>query len=320
MQLEGAEQMTCNNNIETFGVQRFMGSNQDMHFYTGLPNYDVFISIYLFVKPLIPQINYRPDSNITPDCIPQRARALLPIDELFLVFMSLRLSLLEQDLAHRFIVSIATVSRVCTTWIAFLDMQLRPLITWPSRVDIQRHMPSQFKKKYPTTRVIIDSTELFTEVPSSLNVQSATYSSYKHHNTFKALVGISTSGTITFISDLYAGSVSDKELTRSSGLLDLLEPGDSVMADKGFDILYDLDGRLNIPPFASRHTQMSCNDVVKTRQIASLRIHVERAIRRIKQYRILGTLMPLSIVALADHIWGVCCALTMFKPPLVSDM
>ena len=247
----------------------------------------------------------------------------MPIDELFLVFMRLRLSLLEQDLAHRFNVSIATVSRVCTTWIAILDMQLRPLITWPSRVDIQRRMPSQFKKKYPTTRVIIDCTELFTEVPSSLNVQSATYSSYKHHNTFKALVGISPSGTITFISDLYAGSVSDKELTRSCGLLDLLEPGDSVMADNGFDILYDLmvrDVRLNIPPFASRHTQMSCNDVVKTRQIASLRIHVERTIRRIKQYRILGTLMPLSIVALADHIWGVCCALTMFQPPLVSDM
>ena len=73
VQLEGAQQMTCNNNIEIFGVQRFMSSNQDMHFYTGLPNYDVFISIYRFVEPLIPQLNYRPDSNITPDHIPQRA-------------------------------------------------------------------------------------------------------------------------------------------------------------------------------------------------------------------------------------------------------
>ena len=45
---------------------------------------------------------------------------------------------------------------------------------------------------------------------------------------------------ITFISELYAGSVTDRELTRRSGVLDLLEPGDSIMADKGFDITYDV--------------------------------------------------------------------------------
>ena len=57
---------------------------------------------------------------------------------------------------------------------------------------------------------------------------------------------------VTFISDLYPGSISDKELTRRSGLLELLEPGDSVIADRGFDIEEDLalvGVRLNIPPF-----------------------------------------------------------------------
>ena len=53
----------------------------------------------------------------------------------------------------------------------------------------------------------------------------------------KGLVGISPS---TYISDLYGGSTSDKEMTRQCGLLQLLEPGDAVMADKGFDIRYDL--------------------------------------------------------------------------------
>ena len=58
-----------------------------------------------------------------------------------------------------------------------------------------------------------------------------TFSNYKYNNTFKGLVGISPDGVITFVSSLFPGSISHKELTRRSGLLDLLEPGDSVMAD-----------------------------------------------------------------------------------------
>ena len=70
--------------------------------------------------------------------------------------------------------------------------------------------------------------------------------------TFKALVGISPSGATTFVWKVFAGCISDKELTKHSGLLDLLERGDSVMADHGFDIEEDLiirGVRLNIPHF-----------------------------------------------------------------------
>jgi len=135
-----------------------------------------------------------------------RTQALQPIDELFLVLIWLRLGLLEQHLAHQFNIGIATVSRICVTWIKFLNQQLRPLITWPSRADIDAHMPAQFKEFYPSTDVIIDCTEVFTEVPSSMSIQSLTYFSYKHHNTLKGLVGISPTGAITFTSHLYAGS------------------------------------------------------------------------------------------------------------------
>ena len=50
---------------------------------------------------------------------------------------------------------------------------------------------------------------------------------------------------------LYGGSTSDKEITCLSGLLNLLEVGDHVMADKGFDIVYDLmhiGVKFNNPP------------------------------------------------------------------------
>lgn len=88
-------------------------------------------------------------------------------------------------------------------------------------------------------------------MPSAPATQSVTFSSYKHHNTAKALIGISPGGALTFVSELYAGRTSDKQLTKDCGILKLLESRDEVMADKGFDIDDCMpDGvTLNYPPF-----------------------------------------------------------------------
>jgi hypothetical protein len=123
-------------------------------------------------------------------------------------------------------------------------------------------MPNTFKMKYPTTRVIIDATEVFVEQPALPELQQLTFSNCNNHNTYKGLIGILPSGAVTFVSKLYPGSISDKELTRRSGLLDLLEKGDSVMADRGFDIaegLALLGVRVNRPPFLKGKTQLNEN-------------------------------------------------------------
>ena len=68
----------------------------------------------------------------------------------------------------------------------------------------------------------------------------------------KGLIGIPSDGAIPFVSSLYTGSLSDKVITSCSGILELLEPGDAVMADKGFDVedlLKEKGVVLNIPPF-----------------------------------------------------------------------
>ena len=54
---------------------------------------------------------------------------------------------------------------------------------------------------------MIDCTEFFIETPSSLVNQAITYSSYKSHNTFMVLVGISPSGAVTFLSQLWGGAM-----------------------------------------------------------------------------------------------------------------
>ena len=68
--------------------------------------------------------------------------------------------------------------------------------------------------------------------PSDLSIQSVTWSN-RLHNTRERFNRICPFGGVIFVSSLWAGSISD---INKCGLLDLLEEGDNVMADKGFKI------------------------------------------------------------------------------------
>ena len=65
--------------------------------------------------------------------------------------------------------------------------------------------------------------------PKSLSAQASTWSDYKHHNTFRFLVGITPTGFISFLSSCYGGRASDKCFTRGGGFHDLFERDDKVI-------------------------------------------------------------------------------------------
>ena len=137
---------------------------------------------------------------------------------------------------------------------------LKDIYRFPPWHIVKKYMPDTFKRHYPNTRIIIDATEFTIERPSSLLSQSGTFSAYKNRNTVKVLIGITPSGVISFVSDCYEGSISDKKLVEVSGLLQKLEPGDEIMADKGFliqDMLAPLGVRLNVPPVLKSNSQMA---------------------------------------------------------------
>ena len=216
-------------------------------------------------------------------------------------------------------VSVTLVSRVFTTWVNFLYVELKFLIQCPSVDQVRHKLPSAFKF-FPKTRCIIDCSEFVIQQPSLPSSQRKTWSSYKHRNTAKVLIGVSPKGNITFVSSLWSGSVSDRMLTQKSGFLDLLENGDDIMADRGFlirDLLALRGATLNVPPFACGK-QLSSRATTKTRRIARARIHVERAIGRMKLFKILDGAIPLNLVPLLDQIVFICCALSNLNKQLVK--
>ena len=124
------------------------------------------------------------------------------------------------------------------------------MTTIPSCYKNKLCSPSSFSQ-YTSCRIVIDCTDVEIATPGLMSQQSATYSSYRGMNSFKVLVGVAPNAVITFVSQLFPDSVSDKEIVQQSGLLDHLATGDLILADKGF-LIQDIVSNgvsVNIPPF-----------------------------------------------------------------------
>ena len=279
-----------------------------VQFHTGLPNAAMLNALYEFVTPKHLQ------SSTT--------SKLTPFQELMLTLIKLRLNSPMQDLAYRFSIHCSTVSRIFKKWVVILDTRLKPLLLWPERDDLRRTMPECFRAKFnDKVAVIIDCFEVFIERSSGLLTRSATWSTYKHHNTAKFLIGIAPQGVVSFISQAWGGRVSDKYLTEHCGILTKLLPGDIVLADRGFDITDSVgicQATLHTPAFTKGKAQLTALEVEKTRSIANVRIHVERVIGIVRQkYTILQGTLPIDYVStrageeclVLDRIVRISCAL-----------
>ena len=194
------------------------------------------------------------------------------------------------------------------------------MIIWPSKGQIFATLLECFKKSYPKVRTTIDCTEVLLETSSSLEVQALLWSEYKHHCTFRFLVAITQNGAVSWVSPCYGRRTTDIYIVRDSRFLDILEPYDTIMADRGFKIKFDLNltfrrSFLAIPPSVAKGNQMASSDIRETSKVANVRIFVEKAISRIKWFRILKTQLLLLEMPLLNDIVICCCSLVNLLPP-----
>lgn len=169
-------------------------------------------------------------------------------------------------------------------------------------------------------RCILDCTEFFVVRAGDPNVHQLTFSNYKHHPTFKLLVYCDEKKAVNFISDAFVGGTSDREIVVKSGFLDKVSKGDSILADRGFEISDLLEAKgvlVNIPPFLRGKEQLSYFEVLKTRIIANRRILIEQINGRAKKNKILVSPLQKCMWPYADKAIYVCFALVNFYNPIV---
>ena len=123
--------------------------------------------------------------------------------------------------------------------------------------------------------------------------------------------------------------MSDKYITENCGFIDKFLPGDVVLADRGFNVAEAVgmvQAELYLPAFIKGKEQLSALEVEETREIANVRIHVERVIGAVKQkFAILQSTLPIDFVSkragepcpLIDRVVRVSCALCNLCDSLV---
>ena len=282
-------------------------SDEIVEFYTGLPSIQVLKVVFRFVQKVF---------------LSSDATELSPFQEFMATMLKLRLNSPIQDLAYRFNVSCATVSQIFLKWMTAMDAYLHTLILWPDRETLNKTMPVCFRASFgKRVAVIIDCFEILIERPPNLQARASTWSSCKHHDTVKVLLGIVPQGVVSFVSEAWGGCVSDEHLTNHCGILDQLSPGDVVLADRGCDINNSvgvMQDRPHILAFTKGESQLSTAEIAETTIEENVLVHVERAIGNVRQkYSILQGTLPIDYVVkrggeecpLIELIVRVCCAL-----------
>lgn len=122
---------------------------------------------------------------------------------------------------------------------------------------------------------------------------------------------------MSFVSKGYVRLSSDRHIFEDCGVISKFEQNTACMIDGGFnvqDLLLVKQVKLYMPPFTKGQSQFTKQKVQKGQAIAKARIYVERAIERVKRFRIFNSVIPLKTKDLLDDIL-VCSALTNLMPP-----
>ena len=278
---------------------------------TGLPTKEIFNIVVDYAAKFKDSISYYAGWKV---------ESITFEDQIFITLMKLRQNYTNLHLAQLFSCSVGTISNIVITFLHVLHRLLFEdlMTTIPSRNKNKLCSPSSFSQ-YSSCRIIIDCRDIEVATPSLMSQQNATYSSYRGMNSFKVLTGVAPNGVLTYVSNLYPGSISDKAIVQQSGLLKHFVAGDLILADKGF-LIQDIVPNgvsVNIPPFLE-HGRFTESEAKVTKSIARCRIHVERANARLKDFKILSFVPP-YLRSYVDTVFQLCAAIVNLQFPLIKE-
>jgi hypothetical protein len=161
---------------------------------------------------------------------------------------------------------------------------------------------------------IVDGFEQQIYASTADDIRHVTFSGKKQKHTFTKLIIVTTNGWICKLSDSYAGSVSDLNLSRfpDANILEHLKEGCIIIGDKGFRGLLDL-----------KIVTIDEINYDNESSFLEVRCTVENVIMKIRKWKIVDDRYRKPIKdfeeALQLHhklICAICCLVNLFNTPL----
>lgn len=294
-------------------LQTLRENPNDVKYYTGLGSYAVVEKIFVKIEPfLLTSLNLNKD------------------EVLLMTLQKLRHDATYKSLGIAFEISPTTSAKYFLSTIYTMFTVFHDVVHWPERETLKRHTPQCFRDSFgESITTIIDCFEIKGERPANPVAAAQQWSEYKKSCTVKYLIAISSSGYIMFVSNGFGGRASDKLITESCGFLEHIIEGDIVMGDRGFLIQNELQKKkatLCIPAFRKSGNQLLAVDTERTRNVANVRIHVERIIANLRnKFNIIKDRVPMTLVVrkhnghmLMDMIVRVAAILVNLCPEIVN--
>lgn len=254
-----------------------------------------------------------------------QSQSLIKKEHILLTLIKIKLNDSFSRLGDQFGMSLSNTSKIFKKSLIVIDGFMKTLIYWPDKKRIKKLLPIPFRVRYNSVQSIIDCFEIQIEKPSDPVKQSLTWSEYKKCNTLKYLISSTPDGFINYVSSGYGGRISDVLLLESCGFLDVIPPGCTVMADRGFKhidrLLSEKQCKLVKPPSVSSTTTPTRLEVIETKRIASLRIHIERVIRRVREFNYVKphSVINHNLVGYTDHVVRIVAGLINLQSPIIRQ-
>lgn len=252
------------------------------------------------------------------------AKVPAPLLNILIVLKKIRLNDSFAILALHFGMSVSNISRIFSKTVPILAQLLEQLIYWPESKKVRLHLPIPFRARYKSVVSIIDCLEIQIEKPSNAVHQALTWSQYKGCNTLKYLISCTPDGLVSYISCGYGGRATDIVIVEDCGYLNHLQPGSTVMADRGFKNistkLEQIGCGLVRPPSVSADVRSTKEEVKTSKQIAALRIHVERVIGRLREFKMLlpHACIDHNHIPCIDNIVKIACGIINMQDYIIK--
>lgn len=242
--------------------------------------------------------------------------------QIIMTLMRLKLDLSFTSLAAFFECTSTTCKSIFIDILKHLAVHLKCAIPWLTKEEVLGRMPKCFHL-YRNTRLVLDCTEVRVTKTDCGRCRILTYSQYKSNHTIKLMFGVSPGGIITFISPVYGGRASDKEIFKQSEVVQCVEPHeDAIMVDKGFnidDICAENFIEIYRPPFLRQKKKFSGTQATTNTSIARARVHVERMIQRVKVFKIFQGPIPWAMLPFINEMFIVCSGIANLGNPILGD-